>query len=622
MDPTGVEAAAQRFRRTGRIDPAAEAVRPEVLASWLRTVDAGVRLDSVEACYVGHEPGRSAVAEADEVFGAFFALSPRPRCSVALVDHDGVVRVRHDGDPALAALLDGVLFTPGFRYAETDVGTTAAALLPGAAAVVRVDGPEHLHPELTWLSEAAAMVHRDDGAPPDAVVVLSHVAHATDTTTALAGLLADRVAQAVADRAHRRGLLVHRGFAAARDAGAEWVLATDGDVLLTCPGVRRLGADDQRALADLALAAAVLGEADTGDRHVDLPSGHCAGLAVEPVADGGVVVGCVVAGGPIDHATRATVPDAVRRQGSHVAPTTRRDYAADLRGGDHSARLHAEARMRANRELLSPYLRARHEVAAAVGRRRHQLLIGEAGVGKQTLAVGQFRRAHPSAMVHVVDCSRIGDSTGGPDPLDRVARELGDRPRLLVLRQMNLLSPVAARRLDESLRTLVAMPDPLVVAGCIDTASVDATRPYGLLLRHFHETVRVPALRYRADELGDIALSILHGLAGGRSLTLSLQVVRVLEGYAWPGNVRELEDVLRYVVARKPVGVIQAPDLPPSCFAHRAPRMSMLEAAQCDVIIQALYEARGNRYKAAEMLGIARSSLYRKIDAFGISYIG
>jgi len=47
----------------------------------------------------------------------------------------------------------------------------------------------------------------------------------------------------------------------------------------------------------------------------------------------------------------------------------------------------------------------------------------------------------------------------------------------------------------------------------------------------------------------------------------------------------------------------------------------MLEAAQCDAIIQALYESRGNRYKAANMLGIARSSLYRKIDAFGISYI-
>jgi transcriptional regulator of acetoin/glycerol metabolism len=156
---------------------------------------------------------------------------------------------------------------------------------------------------------------------------------------------------------------------------------------------------------------------------------------------------------------------------------------------------------------------------------------------------------------------------------------------------------------------------------CLDTTSVDAGRPYGLLLRHFHETVRIPALRHRTDELADLALSVLHSLSGGRSLRLSHQVIRVLEGYAWPGNINELEDVLRYVVARKPVGVVQAPDLPSLCFTSRAPRLTMLETAQADAIIQALYEARGNRYQAAAMLGIARSSLYRKIDAFGISYI-
>ncbi len=156
---------------------------------------------------------------------------------------------------------------------------------------------------------------------------------------------------------------------------------------------------------------------------------------------------------------------------------------------------------------------------------------------------------------------------------------------------------------------------------CVDTPGVDATRPYGLLLRHFHQITRVPALRYRNDEIGDIALSILRELAVRRSLRLSLQVIRVLEGYAWPGNISELQDVLRYVVARKPVGEIQPPDLPRLCFQRQPRKMSMLEAAQCDAIIHALYESRGNRYKAAAMLGIARSSLYRKIDAFGISYI-
>ena len=159
------------------------------------------------------------------------------------------------------------------------------------------------------------------------------------------------------------------------------------------------------------------------------------------------------------------------------------------------------------------------------------------------------------------------------------------------------------------------------MVGCVDTPAMDATRPYGLLLRHFHDTIRIPALRYRVDEVGDIAWAILRRISAGRSLRLSLQVVRVLEGYAWPGNISELEDVLRYVVARKPLGEIQPPDLPALCFQARARRLSMLESAQCDAIIQALYESRGNRYQAAAMLGIARSSLYRKIDAFGISYI-
>jgi transcriptional regulator of acetoin/glycerol metabolism len=168
---------------------------------------------------------------------------------------------------------------------------------------------------------------------------------------------------------------------------------------------------------------------------------------------------------------------------------------------------------------------------------------------------------------------------------------------------------------------LLVLPDPPLVVGCVDTPAVDATRPYGLLLRHFHEITRIPPLRYRLDEVGDIAWSILRRISPRRSLRLSLQVVRVLEGYAWPGNISELEDVLRYVVARKPLGEVQPPDLPSLCFKSQARRMSMLEAAQCDAVIQALYESNGNRYKAAAMLGIARSSLYRKIDAFGISYI-
>jgi hypothetical protein len=328
-----------------------------------------------------------------------------------------------------------------------------------------------------------------------------------------------------------------------------------------------------------------------------------------------------LSGAPAGAGRELAPPESVRRQGSHVAPLARRDYALDLRGRGNG-REHAEARIRANRELLSPYLRARAEVAASVRQGRNHLLIGEPGVGKRTLLVDRFRKAHPAGHVAVVDGSNFGTEPAGPGARQPDLLPHRDaRPQLVLLRAMNELGPVGARRLDEALRPLVALPDGPLVVGCVDTPAVDATRPYGLLLRHFHEVTRVPALRYRADEIGDIALAVLRRIGGGRSLRLSLQVVRVLESYAWPGNIAELEDVLRYVVARKPVGEIQPPDLPTLCFTGRTRRLSMLESAQCDAIIQALYESRGNRYKAAAMLGIARSSLYRKIDAFGISYI-
>lgn len=614
------EAARQAFLADGRC--LGSVVAPAVLGSWKRSAAHGVDPQRARARFTGCGPANPAVADAERILAGTFAGAAG--CSVVVLDPGGVVRVRLDGrsGTALAEVLDALLLVPGYLHDETTVGTTAAGVALREDEDAALTGPEHYATALTCLDEAAALVRDGDGHVVGVVVVIGHATQATSLRLPLARLLAARLGERVAGEPRRRARALLDAFRRA-DAAGGWVLATDGEVLLTSAAARHLDGADLRLLSDRVLAGPVL--RDFTRAHVDLPAGGCAEVELTPVEVDGEFAGCVLTGGSVatpraGYVTEA-VAEAVRRQGSHVAPTTRRDYAQDLRRGDTSARERAEARIRANRELLSPFLRAQEEVAASLTCWRNHLLIGEPGVGKRTLLTSRFRQAHPRGRIVTVDCGAVGGAADPGDPVRPLLDGVGNRPQLLVLRGLNTLSPVGARRLDEALRPLVALPSPPLVAGCVDTPAVDATRPYGLLLRHFHEMTRIPALRYRADEIGEIALGILRRLAAGRSLRLSLQVVRVLEGYAWPGNISELEDVLRYVVARKPLGEIQPPDLPALCFAGRARRLSMLETAQCDAIIQALYESRGNRYKAASMLGIARSSLYRKIDAFGISYI-
>jgi transcriptional regulator of acetoin/glycerol metabolism len=587
---------------------AAEVVRPAVVASWMRCRRGGLDPDGavatfqgLDACIdVGPDPGK-------EVFDAFAASGAR--CSLVLLDTDGLVRSRADADPDLARLLDALRLVPGYGFGEAAMGTTAAAVALATGEAVALVGSEHYAAALTCLAEAAAPVTGTDGVI-GAVAVVCHTSEASTLQLPLARMLAAQVAEHLAGEPDRQvAALLHR--LRAHGDGPDWALASDGHTMVTNAAARQLDGADLRALGDLLLAGLALDE--HGHRHVDLPSSGCAEIELEPVLLGGERIGALLTAGPVTRARGGGLAEATRRQGSHVAPTTRRDYAEDLRR-DHGAE-HAKARIRANRELLTPFDRARQEVAASIRQGRHHLLIGEPGVGKRTLLREQFRRAHPRGRLTEIDCASF---TADDAP---VFDHRDDRAHLVLLRALHLLGPVAARQLDEALRPLLVLSDPPLVVGCVDTPAVDATRPYGLLLRHFHEITRIPPLRYRLDEVGDIAWSILRRISPRRSLRLSLQVVRVLEGYAWPGNISELEDVLRYVVARKPLGEVQPPDLPSLCFKSQARRMSMLEAAQCDAIIQALYESNGNRYKAAAMLGIARSSLYRKIDAFGISYI-
>jgi two-component system response regulator AtoC len=133
--------------------------------------------------------------------------------------------------------------------------------------------------------------------------------------------------------------------------------------------------------------------------------------------------------------------------------------------------------------------------------------------------------------------------------------------------------------------------------------------------------VAVPALRERPDDIGPLANLFLE--QQNPQLTLSEDALEALECYSWPGNVRELKSLMARLAVMADGTEIALEDLPPEFQA--APRTlessssHSLDRLEQEVIFQALEQADGRRNRAAEMLGISRRTLIRKLKLYGVN---
>ena len=101
--------------------------------------------------------------------------------------------------------------------------------------------------------------------------------------------------------------------------------------------------------------------------------------------------------------------------------------------------------------------------------------------------------------------------------------------------------------------------------------------------------------------------------------TISPAALQSFVQWSWPGNLAELVQTLAALVERVPSSVIERKHLPQ--HLQQAPprrRLSLLETAERDAIIKALDAASGNKSEAAELLGMGRSTLYRRLRQLGL----
>lgn len=285
------------------------------------------------------------------------------------------------------------------------------------------------------------------------------------------------------------------------------------------------------------------------------------------------------------------------------------------------------------------------------------LIVGESGVGKEVIANtihARSRRAgqpvvklncaaFPQTMIEgelfgyvkgaftgaMHDFSgMIAAANGGTLFLD----EISDMPADLQTRFLRVLQEREYRPLGSTqtmkadFRAIASTNRPIVQALAENRMRSD------LYYRLNTFQIEVPPLRKRKEDIHPMIAQFVKQFSqqlGKPEPDISPDAFQKLLDYSWPGNVRELQNAIEYAVVLARQGLIDVKELPAEIQLPTALQQSELGAlprsgvqslddVERNAILQALAECRGNKKKAAELLGIQRPTLYNKMKRYAI----
>jgi two-component system response regulator HydG len=151
--------------------------------------------------------------------------------------------------------------------------------------------------------------------------------------------------------------------------------------------------------------------------------------------------------------------------------------------------------------------------------------------------------------------------------------------------------------------------------------------------------LRLPSLRDRREDIPLLAAHFLDRISRehGRKFTLSDEALRTMMRYDWPGNVRELENSVERACALSSGPVLHLGDLPTqlqqqglearrgvaakgdTAEASASPEVKTLADLERAAILDAIRTLHGDKLQAAKLLGIGKTTLYRKLKEYGIA---
>jgi DNA-binding NtrC family response regulator len=216
----------------------------------------------------------------------------------------------------------------------------------------------------------------------------------------------------------------------------------------------------------------------------------------------------------------------------------------------------------------------------------------------------------------------------------------------LLIREVAELTPHMQRRLADVLRDKLDDGNHEIKVRILASNSEDLWPMVenGFFRRDLYQllsvsTLRIPSLVERRDDIPHL-IDLILATAGqytGLVHTLSEEALTALLRYRWPGNIRELEELILRACLRSSGPVLQRSDLPSlhldARLTQRIPHPSFSETLiestlgskgttlaeiQKLAIMRTMEQVKGNRLLAAKLLGIGRSTLYRRLSEYGL----
>jgi hypothetical protein len=545
-------------------------VRDVIERSWRRCAGDGVPVKAPTIPYqdLGDLQPRLRTAAAPVLDRLGNHLS-NVRVAMFLSDKHGRIIVRRVSEPAQRAVLDNAYAAEGFDFSELAIGTNGLGSAARERTPILVHGTEHYNEILEVFTCAGTPIF--EPFTRQLLGTFALACYAEDANPLMCVMATDVGRQIEANLAamlgaHERAL-IQSYLLATKPDHEPVIVVTELTTFANTAGLAYVSAETHAILWTHLTEAGI-----RPGRHrlrVPLPAGWC-----------DAVVDHVAGIGPASSAYCVRLLSA-----GEAAPEPARRAARKSPGP--ALRLHPQPDI--DRQLSSAI---RFGECLAVD--------GVPGTGKLHAAAAALTRATGSAP-RLIDlaCSerlpRLDDAEG----------------RGVVLRHLQDVSPRAVNQVKAAISSASV---PVAVTVDLDAAGEHVRT----LVAQVCTIVRLPSLHEMQAQVPRLVSDILCTLPAPRATGFSSEALQLLMRWRWPGNIAELRRTVEQVARRAAGRTARAEDLPVRMQQVPLREFGIIESAERELIAAALRRADGNRTRAAEQLGIGRTTLYRKLRAYGI----